>query len=99
MNTESSGTNNPQPTVEDPVEPMHYAVGGRRPLASSGRSHADPNKSYKFHGKRRQLDMSIQLQPVNNQGTLLDLARPLDMARSNRKMGKRCSKSMDDQSL
>ena len=54
---------------------MHYAVGGTRPLASSGCSKADPNKSYRFHGKRRQPDMSIQLQPVNNQGTLLDLAR------------------------
>ena len=75
MNTESTSTSNPQPTVQDPVEPMQYAIGGRRPLTSSGRSHADPNKSYRFHGKRRPLDMSIQLQPVNNQGTLLDLAR------------------------
>mgnify|MGYP003702612845 CR=1 FL=1 len=66
MNTESTGTSNQQPTVEEPVEPMHYAVEGKKPLASWGRSKADPNKSYRFHGKRRQPDMSIQLQPPNN---------------------------------
>ena len=52
MNTESTGTSDPQPTVEDPVEPMHYAVWGIRPLAITGRSKADPNISYRFHGKR-----------------------------------------------
>ena len=41
MTTESSGTNNPQPTVEDPIEPKQYAVVGRRLLARSVRSHAD----------------------------------------------------------
>ena len=45
MNTESTGTSNPQHTIEDPVEPMYYAVRGIRPLANTGRSKADPNKS------------------------------------------------------
>ena len=54
---------------------MYFEVGGRRPLTNTWRSKVEFNKKNKFQGKRRQPNMSIQLQSATTQGPLLALAK------------------------